>query len=523
MLRLLIADDEELVRRGLTALIQREAPDITIIGAAMDGCEALDVALLARPDVILTDIRMPGLSGLELIGSLRAVRPRPRCIILSGYDEFDYARRAIGLGVAGYLLKPVDPDELLELLRRTEQNIIAEQRDEEMRLQTDRLAAEHSLLRLLNGHPWDGAARHSFAGAPAWALLLVHLTAQASAATSRPNGEALDAFCTHGATNAVAVEDAYGYLCLLMPLARGDTTEVAATAAQVYARLREAGYMAAVTAARPCASLDGLSAVYHEAIEVAEYHDAGTVSGPLLSWEVLPRVGERWPIVPVARCETMLDAITRGAEPEASAEMRALIVEAREQLAPGARRTLWVELAVLLIHHTQQCGVRVDVLLKSRQDPCSLLLGACTPDRLESELVGLVSRAACACQALRDSKAPRGVIADLRQYIESHPAADLTITHLARRLHLNAKYLGELFKQATGEPLGEYIIRTRMKHACELLAESPLKVYTVAEKVGYGSPRHFATMFRAIIGMSPAEYRERYGQTALRVGGNGAV
>src|SRR5690348_10655761 len=126
MLRLLIADDEELVRRGLTALIEREAPAIAVVGAAADGCEALRLATETQPDVVCTDIRMPGLSGLDLIERLRAARPGLRSIILSGYDDFGYARRAIGLGVSEYLLKPLDAEQLLDILARMREDIARE-------------------------------------------------------------------------------------------------------------------------------------------------------------------------------------------------------------------------------------------------------------------------------------------------------------------------------------------------------------------------------------------------------------
>ncbi|MDQ2828608.1 MAG: response regulator, partial [Chloroflexota bacterium] len=158
MFRLLIADDEDLVRRGLAALIQREAPEFTVVGAAADGLEALRLAEETSPDIVCTDIRMPGLSGLDLIERLRVARPGLRSIILSGYDDFAYARRAIGLGVAEYLLKPVDADQLLEILARLRAGIAAERQDERLRLEAARITAEQTVRRLLDGGAVDAAA-----------------------------------------------------------------------------------------------------------------------------------------------------------------------------------------------------------------------------------------------------------------------------------------------------------------------------------------------------------------------------
>jgi YesN/AraC family two-component response regulator len=138
-----------------------------------------------------------------------------------------------------------------------------------------------------------------------------------------------------------------------------------------------------------------------------------------------------------------------------------------------------------------------------------LLAGTADSKSLEAQLVTLAGRAAHECRLLLARHSPRATIPELRNYVDTRLDGDLTIAALARHLHLNAKYLGELFKQSTGESLGDFVIRARIKRACELLASSDLKVYAIAEQVGYRDAKHFATMFRSVTGLSPVEYREQ--------------
>ena len=505
MLRLLIADDEELVRRGLSVLIQREAPEIDLVGAAVNGEDALAIVARTNPDVVLTDIRMPGVDGLQLIEALRAENPDLCFVILSGYDEFEFARRALSLGVEEYLLKPVDADELLALLQRLDAKIGARRQERERQRITLSLSREGSLKYILDGLAWDDEALVSwFEPSPAWALMLVQ-----GRGTTTEEHQALRGACGSAVEGAIVVEDGYGYLCVLCPIADEQTASAAAVARKLHGYLKSVGAGTLVAAARPLTSLSRLGQAHGEAVEAAEYHAIGELDEPLLCWELLSRSAERWPLLPPAHTEALLAAVTTGTEEDAEREARAFMEYAREHFSPGALRAHWFELVVLLVNSVRQLGVRADALLAPRQDVHTLFSESADPSRQEAQLIGLSRSAVRECNRLRKHYSPRTTILELRDYIDNNLGGDLAITTLAERLHLNAKYLGEVFRQTTGEPLGKYIIRARMKRAGDLLATTTLKVYAVANQVGYSDSKHFATMFRSVMGATPAEYREQ--------------
>ena len=116
MLKLVIAEDEDIIRMGLVQTIYWQAMEVELVGEAADGMEALEQVKKLQPDVLLTDIRMPRLSGLELADKVLAMGQRTRVVFLTSYAEFDYAREALRLQAVDYLLKPVEEEELVRVM-----------------------------------------------------------------------------------------------------------------------------------------------------------------------------------------------------------------------------------------------------------------------------------------------------------------------------------------------------------------------------------------------------------------------
>lgn len=118
MYRLLIADDEESIREGVADFVRQNCPEWDVAALARDGREALALAREILPDAVLTDITMPHMNGLEFLESLSDLLPEAKLLVLSGYDQFEYAVQALRLGVSDYLLKPLDTAKLVSALSR---------------------------------------------------------------------------------------------------------------------------------------------------------------------------------------------------------------------------------------------------------------------------------------------------------------------------------------------------------------------------------------------------------------------
>lgn len=130
MLRMIIADDERIIRETICKLIDWESLGIQIVGLCKNGLEAYDAIIDEYPDIVLTDIKMPGLSGLDLIEKLTQTHERIQFIILSGYGEFEYAKKAMRYGIKHYLLKPCNEQQIITAVEDVKQELLKTTREE---------------------------------------------------------------------------------------------------------------------------------------------------------------------------------------------------------------------------------------------------------------------------------------------------------------------------------------------------------------------------------------------------------
>lgn len=119
-MRIVIAEDEPRSRRGMISVIESVSEKEEIVGEAFNGKKALELVLALKPDVLITDIRMPLMDGIELIKACKSYELKTKCVIVSAYEEFDYAKQAIALGVVDYLVKPIMVDDVQKLLNKLE-------------------------------------------------------------------------------------------------------------------------------------------------------------------------------------------------------------------------------------------------------------------------------------------------------------------------------------------------------------------------------------------------------------------
>ena len=154
MLNMMIVDDESIIRNGIKSSINWCEYGINICGEAADGIEALEKLKLLKPDIVIMDIRMPKLDGLKVCQEVIKEHPGLEIIILSGYDEFEYARKAIELGVSDYLLKPIGAEELVNKVVKLKEKISqrkAISRQRELLLRNSREITFILIKKMLNG------------------------------------------------------------------------------------------------------------------------------------------------------------------------------------------------------------------------------------------------------------------------------------------------------------------------------------------------------------------------------------
>ncbi|TYP76382.1 response regulator transcription factor [Paenibacillus methanolicus] len=534
MLKLLMVDDEKWVRDRFAERIPWSEAGFAFMGAASGAEEAIRWIEREEPHLLLTDITMPNMNGLELAAYVRKRWPRIRIIILTAYGEFEYARQAIELKVDHYLIKLAQtPEIILDACRKVAETIEQEmgvhqklemqrtlEREKTWSLKrdwTERLLREppEAGLSAPPAEWFDGAGT-----AGSWASFMIgwHAEAGAHAEVARESeswmqlgrriGEALESLLASDAAVAgcrsLALPIGHDRIWLLIGSDRPwhglHANQVATKAiAAVPAGWRGFAFVGVMReVCRKPLSAAQLAALLREGLEGAAgyfYHPGS------------PIVAKRTPAL------QRLDA-EKGRERIAAA-VRALTREQAEDFQ-GVVFAM-TQLGDPPIHPS-------DLLRMTRQmlNPELVPLPGLVTSRLE-EIDRLASwsdycrwwtdtaEAVTAWFAGR-KKPPvptRKEIRYMLSYIHEHFKEDVQLTELAKHVHMHPSYAGQMFKQEVGENFSDYVNRVRMDKAGELLERTAMKIYEVSGAVGITDYRYFCKLFKSYAGVTPTQYKHR--------------
>ena len=529
MLKVVVADDETRVCKLVLMLADWGRLGMEVVGTASNGLEALELVHLHHPDILITDMRMPGLHGLELIQQAKAEQPRLEIVIISGYAHFEYAQSAIKHGVGDYLLKPIQKDELnatLEKLgarcrERSESASAVAHLRESRREDLDRLwdqllgdLAEGSLKA-----PTAEVLReryHVETGPGLFQMFLLKLDYETGAFSPA----SLDIVREKAEKLFRAAVPPLCHQMLLSfrpPWGRGFLNFPAKQRDGVRRALREALNQLAAqqslfgpiefslamgkAVSRPEELPESLRSAYDVA---AERLVEGT--GRLL--ENAPR--------PSALGEgKLLERYGRAAEHAAEslspeeARAAAELLEAGAASASDARGRALLDLASSAGHlFVLRLGMedREAVLREFDRD-----LGQCSRvPQLFARLRRLQDEQLALALQRRESEAIRP-IRTAKQYIQQHYSQAITLEDVCAATGFSVSYFSAMFKKETGEGFSKYLTRVRIDRAKELLQQTDLSVADVCAQVGYGDLKHFTQTFKKVSGLSPAQYRKLYG------------
>lgn len=492
-MNLLFVDDEPLVRRGLQSLVDWKAQGFSVQGEAGDGEEALEALLSLRPDIVLLDVRMPGMSGVEVMRRAREAGFRGKFILLTGYAEFAYARAAIRCGATDYLLKPVDEEELLRAVHRAEAELLLDNVVELYGSQSTSQLRASLLEGVLRGHAV--AAREIEAaglcrrGEPFRFLLL----------SCKPERAAADqaALC-HELPSACAM--ANWERCLVV-LLRGREAIAARTRAAeaVLALDPEAALFLSDTGTQP----EELRERFRQArllLDNAWFYCRA--SQPLCdAREFSALLGPAQP--PPDRKEAgrklrrALDALDLCAVDQ---DLDALLVLLRGRgLSPREARAFLLGLYREANRHLQNffSGVTLG-------EEGILRIG--TAANLEEAIEVLREALHSAVQCAGSSTAADVCQRVLRFIENNYSRQPLRLKDLAQELGYDSAYLGKLLKSEIGLSFNAYLEQIRLEHARAFLTQG-LSVGDTAQKCGFSSIEYFSNTFRKAVGCSPSQYK----------------
>ena len=501
MFKLVIVEDEDNIRHSLECFIPWEKMGFQVVGAFSDGSDALAYLQDNSCDVVLTDILMSRMSGLEMIQQLHQIQPRLKVVILSGHSDFGYAQQAIRYQVAHYLVKPVDEEELMDVFQGLKNQLDSEaeehtltgdnwelkqllQRNFFRDLLSGGISAEQELdeyLKLLGyGESQKTAGLVAFE-IKAESREQENTEATAKAVLDKCFGSASaesQSFCFESKPN-------HWQVVFFGDSKREDET---------FRKSCSEKLQKAVDSLNESISCDFSGHLTHNVLRMNDLLTAAkgqSTSDPQLDAHV--PVEYKLLIVELDLSDeaTLLHILKNVIHSNESGDMESRmrnLYAVVEQNYKKRKIDLW-EITGGRFHSNRRFPVNDEQAL-----------AACVIEDF---------RFLCYSLRNRRHRSEHNVIERIVQHLDEHMDEDISHEAIAAKYRLHPGYLSRLFKQEMGETLSEYLLRTKVERAAQLLKEDRYKIGEIAGMVGYSTSSYFSVMFKKYTGCSPREYCQR--------------
>lgn len=515
MYRALVVDDEKMIRMGIKKAIPWEKLGVSEVFTAASGKEALKVIEEYRPQIMLTDIQMTEMTGLELIELAREVMPEIRIIVLTGFDRFEYARQSLRLQVQDFFLKPIDETDLANSISKQVQ-YLNEQKQEEKNNQIQwriQGTAQQSKLEM--------CVRDLIHGNGEQQELLKKISQEFGFENSQKMGMILIAPMLYMNQNsseenffrAMSVKN----VCMGMVDARElgitfydkddvigivyfekEEGETVLTSAEDLANVLKDEFETKpkIMVGSTVTGFENLSISYNDARYLLE-HEKENIK------EIVQTFGAQNKVEILRDIYAELKGIMCSNVGDTSYVMKAFdtfskAVESYNVSTVVVRRYCFEMASALFFAYMEDSGEVGDGKLESlaRSLSTSKREEACEVTRM------FIS------QLLGKEENVHYIITQAKHYIDEHLMEDLSVSSIANSLYITPNYFSRLFKRVTKEGCNEYIVRKRIEKAKCLLETTSLRTGKIAMMVGYRDTNYFSLAFKKHTGKSPTKYRE---------------
>jgi two-component system response regulator YesN len=521
MYKFLMVDDEEIVRRGFRRKIDWKSLEFEFLEPCENGEQAIEAIETLHPDVVMTDISMPRTDGLAVAAYAAVHHPDIVIVILSGYDEFEYAQKAIKSNVFEYVLKPVTSRDLTGLLGRVKSRLDADRisRQEASALKeratiASSLLKTRGLLDLVSGAPVNltNPAFQDLFGFSPTGLACAAVIAEADTTACGERGA--DACLAE--IVAVAAESVHRVLSFspgegreALLVFEQDLPSCERLAAALGGKIAAAaGLSPIVGIGRPRESWVEASRTYDEAAAALCYR---LVSGPGKAF-LYTQAGEDDPavIAELKSCrERLCRATVSGEAEETEARAKAFLALLGEtRFSPRRVRHETGALFEAVLDSMRELGVSAATISHDLGvDYEAAVQRLRTAEEVRAHLLRLAVYAGSILES-RNLPLPEWKVRDFKEYVARHYGErNLSVQKVAASLSISASYLSKLVKRYLDRSVVDYLIDYRMERAKELLATSDLMTYEIAEATGYPDARYFSSTFKRHIGVTPTEFR----------------
>ncbi|SDM80999.1 response regulator [Acetanaerobacterium elongatum] len=547
MFNLMIIDDEPIIRKGIRSVINWEELGCTVCAEAEDGQEGRELIERLKPDIIITDIKMPEVDGLTMIRDIKDVVPNCKVIILTGYRDFDYAYQAIKLGAFDFLLKPTKLEQLHDVVKRavTELKTKASSDPETERLRklyekNLPLIREKFLYNMLTGVATGSQsvteeAQQLGIDVGLFQVVMVENDNSRDAQDDGYNGNPLYQF---GITSAF--EEAFSGFYSVQPVSLNSRRTAFVLSPKAEAAKSSSG--AAVCCIENCCSnlqnmvkscfgfgvtvtvssegfgFGELSVKYRECCEAFK-HSFYLGSQTIIFYD---RIGSQIKQNDAAlyECNNRLFELVKAGDVDGVSQCTAELLTCITSMGLTDKeyiRRFYFD-TITVINTIRASALIADDSLPPQNAGEGNLYNMIERCDNVGDLNGLlesVARRAAAKIGDYDSGSMKLLLRKAVDYLNKHYSDPITLQQMADEIYVSPSYISRMFKKELGVNFVDYLNEIRISRAKDLLGDINYKTYEVADSVGISNPHYFSKLFRRYVGMTPSEYKELLSRTTF--------
>ncbi|MFQ8636874.1 MAG: response regulator [Acutalibacteraceae bacterium] len=517
-MKLLIVDDEALLRERILSVLKTSGLLIHTYLTAENAFDAIGIIECEQPEIVITDIRMPSKSGLELAAHIHANYPKILVILVTGYSDFEYARAAIRNNVFEYLLKPIESENLISVVLRAQKKIETDEKHDRL----FHVFKEHFANNLLSIRRqyvekllFSSSAPDADRSRDIYGLEFTRYRLAAIHCSTAMDSARLESeyYCTHLVENYIqqalpkTVTYVFGNLVFMLWEVReadpyDDNEALLGFLRDLHAYVHRS-FLGVLSAgiSRVSDTLTNMQALRHQTSECLEYIRKNDEPEFLLYEDILDEDTARWEIE--AGVETLAGEIGTGNSALALERFDRLLQTVQADHPDDLYSTCLLIVSSVCFtvreHRADAAGLpqRTGTILAALEEQA--------PESLSALRAWIES--ACVLIANAQQNRTNALVSAVRCYINANYSRPVGLAEASRAVGRNPSYISRLVREHTGKSFTQLLTDKRMQEAKNLLKETNLKVMEVAERTGYTNVRYFTRVFKATVNMSPNDYR----------------
>lgn len=490
MYKLYLLDDEPFILEGLKYIIDWEEYGFDVVGTSSNGEDGFNFIKNEDVDLIITDIMMPKMTGLELISNLKKINHNAKFIVLSAFQEFQYAKEAISMGAENYLTKPIDEDELIQTIEGVKKKI------EKIKLEKvdTKIFKNDLILKLICNKNNDGVLdRLRLEGVNLnYKNLCVVILEFAEGGNINNNilnhiDNLNYEYCVNLQNQILIIMDKESINKDTLRNLKDDLSSI--TNEQIY-----------ISRGKYVDSIDNLNCSYQSAKDIHEYK----LVYPNISWiREYKEKSYNLENIDYIDFDHLKKLLLNKDNKESLNYIESIFSKLKndENLTVKQIKTKSIEVFLNVYNYFNDSKIikGLDLYLEK-------VINSVNLDQIQIELNNMIKHRQSKLEETDDSISP--IILKLLRNIEKNYSKDLNLKEVSETYNINSIYLGQLFQKETGILFSDYLNNFRVNKAKKLLVETSLKAAEIGELVGYANKNYFYRKFKDIVGITPSEWRK---------------